>query len=676
MDEAFAQAMKGDYGAAQAAYVRAKNKGNAVATYQTLGELRITHRDLPATPAPEVVRTLDMWAGESRATATWPDGALRETLVASFPDQCVAIRLESTHPGGLHAEIHINRPEGIATRFAKGNETGFDRASGPKFAARVRVLPEAGGSVRAEGDNLILKGGRSATILIAAATDYHRALMERCQLDLGRTAPAVAALTVAERLQLMAKGGEDPELLALFFQFGRHLLVSSARPGSLPPNLQGLWEPGLHAVWNGDFHLNINVQMNHWPADLTGLGECNEPFFALLRNLHRHGRETAASLGCRGYAAGLASDAWGVADWVGGSPEWDSFILGGHWAQQHLMEHYRFTGDRRFLRDTAWPILKDGSLFLLDWLRLHPETGQLIAGPGASPENIFTWEDAAGKKHNSYISIGNTGDHAIAAETFADTLECARLLGIDDDFTRQVATALRRVPAPPIGADGRIMEWHQPFGEPWPGHRHKSHLYGLHPGRQFDPISNPELAAAAEKSLRFRMNPQHGDTGGGGRTGWNLVWSANLWARLHQGDAALDLIREQLRAQVYENLFNRCGGPFQIDGNLGTTAAIAEMLVQSHRETRHNQQPAGHEIHLLPALPQAWPNGSVKGLRVRGGFEVDLEWKDNKIVTATIRATTAGQAMVRYRDRVIPLALKPGEVSTLRGELLEGADAP
>lgn len=625
-------------------------------------------------------RKLDLMTGESIATTTLEDGAVRETLIASYPDQCVALRLESTRPGGLQARLTLDRVAGVTRRFADGSTLGFDGATGEtgtKFATRARVVLDHGGQVAHEENALIIKGGKAATIFITAATNYHRenprepradgwassadaaldklvasgwtkvktravedhrALMARCGIDIGQTDAQIAKLTTPERMELLKKGGSDPDLIESFFQFGRHMLISSSRPGSLPPNLQGLWEGGLNAAWNGDFHLNINVQMNLWPANATGLGDCNEPLFALLKLLHKHGAETAASLGCRGYAAGLASDAWGHSDWCGGSPEWDSYILGGHWTQEHLMEHYRFTGDQTFLRETAWPILKDGSAFMLDWMKDDPATGQLIAGPGASPENAFRYTSPDGKPASANIAIGNTHDHMIAWETFADTLEAAKILGIKDDFTAKVESALKRVPPPPIGADGRLMEWHKPFEEVWKGHRHKSHLYGLYPGRQITVAGTPALAEAAKKSMAVRMDPKNGDAGGGGRTGWNLAWSTNLYARLHEGDKALAIIEEQLRTQVNENLFNRCGGPFQIDGNLGTPAGIAEMLIQSH-ETTDGGKPL---IRLLPALPHAWKDGSARGLRARGGVSVDMEWKDGKVQKFQLR-TPNGQ---------------------------------
>lgn len=689
--DAFALAQKGDYPAAQKALERSKNLGNRVAVFQCLGALEIEHTGLPANVSTKTERRLNLMTGEATAVTRLNDGEVRQTLLASFPDQCVVVRLESTRPGGLHCLFKANRPEGVTRRTAQGDELlveGQAAGDGTKFSFRIRVLPE-GGRVSAKGDALELSGAPAATVIITCATDYnrdeprsprtdywaasaktvlekavattfagvrshaaadHARLMSACTIDLGATDPSVAKLTTPERLALFKKGGADPDLLESFFQLGRHLLVGSSRPGSLPPNLQGLWEGGLNAPWAGDFHLNINVQMNMWPADLTGLSECNEPFFHLLGILRRYGRESAASLGCRGYIAGLKTDAWGLTDYAGGPCQSDSYVLGGHWAQEHLMEHYRFTRDKTFLRETAWPILKDGALFLLDWMREDPKTGLLVAGPAGSPENAFVVTDAKGKRHSLNVSIGNTHDHAIAWETFSDTLECAKILGIADDFTAGVAAALKRVPPPQVGADGRILEWNEPFAEEWIGHRHKSHLYGLHPGHQITLAGTPALAQAALKSLDVRMAPENkkGDAVGGGHTGWNLAWSANLYARLHQGDRALAMIDEQLRNEVSENLFNRCGGPFQIDGNLGTAAGLVEMLLQSH-ETAPDGTPL---LRLLPAAPKAWPTGSARGLRSRGGITVDLDWKDGRVTTFRLRSPSAQKVTVEINGEV------------------------
>ena len=474
--------------------------------------------------SPEVARALDLLNGESITTIKHPNHTIKQSIIASYPDQCLAVRLESSAPSGLHCKFGTNRKAGVTERSVDRHSLileGQTDELGTKFRLLVHVIPSRGGTVTKNENELVLQGGDSATLLISIATDYnrdsprtpkkewkdaadtqlakikqlswnelrarasadHRKLMEKCQLDLGDSGKEVTRLTTPERLARLKAGESDPDLIEQFFQLGRHMLISSSRPGSLPPNLQGLWEPGLRAAWSGDFHLNINVQMNMWPAEVTGLGECNEPFFQLIKLLHRYGQDTAASLDARGYAAGLNSDAWGHADWGKGSLEWDSFMMGGHWAQAHLMETYRYRGDEAFLKSTVWPILTDGSLFMIDWLREHPERdGMLIAGPGSSAENVFTYSDSQGKQKKAYVSIGNAFDHAIARETFADTLECARILGIEDDFTKEVAATLKRVPEPEIGEDGRLMEWWKPFGEPWKAHRHKSHLYPLFPG--------------------------------------------------------------------------------------------------------------------------------------------------------------------------------------------------
>jgi alpha-L-fucosidase 2 len=650
-------------------------------------------------------RRLDLLSGEVTTEITLPGGVITQTLFASYPDQCIVIRLESSLSQGLDCLIDIGRSAGVSSKSCDDSTLGFEGSTGTygtQFSGLLRILPEAGATIIQNGNSLQIKGGSYATLIFTAATDYnrqspraplkewnsgagerlakaaalgwntlrqraaadHSELMNRCVLDIGRTAPEITSLSTPERMKRVRNGAYDADLLENFFQLGRHLLISSSRPGSLPPNLQGLWEPGMRAAWNGDFHLNVNVQMNMWPANVTGLGECNEPFFAMMKFLHKNGQATARSLSCRGYAAGLNTDAWGHSDWSGGSLEWDSFMLGGHWAQAHLMDFYRFNGDKEFLRQTAWPILKDGSLFLLDWMRKDPDSGLFISGPGSSPENVFLYKDSNGKTRRAQLSIGNTFDHSIAWETFSDTLECAKALGISDDFTDEISKALQRVPAPAIGKDGRIMEWWKPFDEPWLAHRHKSHLYGLFPGRQISRESSPELAAAVEASMKVRMNPKGKDANGGGFTGWNLAWAANLWARLYKGDAALSVIQKQLATQVNENLFNRCGSPYQIDGNLGSPAAMAEMLLQSHEVSASGKV----LIRLLPALPGAWKDGSVQGLHARGGLVIDIDWKDGKLQSAKVHSTTARKATVIVAGRKIDINLKSGEALEITGE--------
>lgn len=681
MDQAFDLALKHDYAGAQAAYCRAKDKGNSVASFQTLASLQIIHGD-PTKPQ-STRRALDLRVGESSVVHTFADGVVTQTILASYPDKCVAIRLENMRPAGLDCRLRLGRPGGVSARHNAKNEFGFEGSTGPggtRFATRLRAITETGTTVTIDGDELLVHGGQSIVLLVTAATNYnrndprhprtdtwisdadnrmdkaaatgwetirnrsatdHRALMDRCTVELGTTPAAIAVLSTPERMALIRKGGQDPDLVETFFQFGRHLLVSSSRPGSLPPNLQGLWEATLVPAWNGDFHLNVDFHMNFWHANTTGLDECNEPYFALIKNLHHYGAETARSLGCRGYAAGLASDAWGLSDWIGGNPEWDSYILGGNWTQQYLMESYRFNGDRAWLRQTAWPILRDGAAFILDFLREDPATGKLITGPGGSPENAFYATGADGKKRGYHIAVGNTHDLAIARETLTDLLEAAKILGVTDDITAAAEKALPRLQPPVIGVDGRILEWREPFEEVWPGHRHKSHLYGLHPGNQIT-RATPELFAAAKKSLEVRLDPKYGDNGqlgdapGGGHVGWSISWNIALLARLGQGDQALKWIYKQLQLQVNDNLFNRCLTKFLMDGNCGTAGAISEMLIQSH-ETTADGSPL---IRLIPALPSAWADGHAHGLRARGGITVDLQWRAGRITRADFYAAS------------------------------------
>lgn len=650
-------------------------------------------------------RQLDLLNGQSITTNGTGDGTLTQTILASYPDQCIAIRLETTSPQGLQCDFEMNRQTGVTHNRAKNNLITFEANAGKDathYNTLVQVIPTQGGSVKANSKTLTLSGGNAATILITMGSNYNRSeprtpltswkniakdnlkkarklswkqiqkranqdhskLMSNCVLDLGDSGEDVNNMTLAKRMQRVRAGVYDPDLIELFFQLGRHMLMSSSRPGSLPPNLQGLWEPGLNAAWAGDFHLNINVQMNMWPAEVTGLGECNEPFFALVKLLHKYGQDTARSLGCRGYCAGLNSDGWGHSDWSGGSLEWDSFMLGGHWAQAHLMETYRYRGDKKFLKETVWPILEDGSLYMIDWLREHPDQqGMLIAGPASSAENIFKFTDASGNQKTGNISIGNTFDHSVARETFIDTLECAKILGIDNSFTQKVEATLKKVPMPEIAEDGRIMEWWKPFGEIWLAHRHKSHLYGLHPGSQITLAGTPELAEAARASMVTRMEPTGTDAGGGGFTGWNLAWSVNLWARLLEGDKALATIQQQLATQCNDNMFNRCGRPYQIDGNLGTPAGIAEMLMQSHENTANGDT----VLRLLPALPAKWQQGSVTGLRTRGGFIVDITWEGGKLTEATLTHPTGANLQAHFNGQTKKIKVPANKRITIKG---------
>jgi alpha-L-fucosidase 2 len=669
--------------------------------YSTLGDLYM--RGTNNGTIGDYRRQLDLDTGVVRITYSMNGVHYTREVFASLPDEVIVVRLTADRKGAIGFSATLDRPADFSVT-TRGQDAlvlreGPDHMDQIRFAGEALVLP-AGGSVHAVGSEIVVAAADSVTVLIAAATDFkggpfmggdpeaqceralararthsaeellarqeanYQPIFRRMALHLGAGTSASEDLPTDERIKRVSGGADDLGLQELYFQFARYLLIGSSRPGGLPANLQGIWAGGINNPWGSKWTININTEMNYWLAESAGLGETTLPLFDLIDMVRNPASGTGTQVaqeyyGARGFVIHHNIDLWGDADPIDGyqSGIWP---VGGAWLSLHAWDHYAFTLDKSFLRDRAWPILHDGSLFFLDYL-VDDGSGHLVTGPSISPENHYRLPD----KTSHSITMGPTMDIEIVRELFTRTVDAGRILGEDPAFLKQVEDARAKLPPFAIGKAGQLQEWQRDYDEREPGHRHISHLWALFPGTQISLEHTPELAKAARVSLERRLSF------GGGQTGWSRAWVVNFWDHLHDGKQAYDSLQVMIRQSTFPNLMDtHPPGIFQIDGNLGAANGMLEALVQSR------WTPEAIEIELLPALPAQWQEGSIEGLRVRGDAVLEMHWKAGKIVSLEVGPKSdgairlippVGQAVAEIRkSNGSPVTLGPGGVVRLQ----------
>ncbi|MBN1951539.1 MAG: glycoside hydrolase family 95 protein [Bacteroidales bacterium] len=641
--------------------------------YQTVGNLKLNF------PAHDnysgYYRELNIGDATTLTRFSVGDVSYSTKVFASYPDQIIVARIEANEPGSINFSATMDRPSGAQVSTISGNTlllsgctSDFEGVPGKvQFQARVKIVTE-GGTITATDTSLNISEADQATMYISVAsnfnnykdisanagersatylknalkktynqllddhiTDYQN-YFNRVVLDLGVT-DSIDNPT-DKRIEDFASGN-DPQLVALYFQYGRYLLISSSRPGGQPANLQGIWNDQLTPPWDSKYTVNINTEMNYWPSEITNLSEMNEPLIQMIRELAEAGRQTAMDMyGARGWVVHHNTDIWRMTGPIDGS-FWGMWPMGGAWLSQHVYERYRYHGDKDYLM-SVYPILKEATRFYLDFLIEEPGHQWLVVAPSISPEN------APAVHPESSLAAGTTMDNQLVFDLLTITREAAEILAVDDQLVNEIQLALEKLPPMQIGKWGQLQEWMEDWDNPEDKHRHVSHLYGLYPSGQISPYRTPELFAAAKTSLLAR---------GDESTGWSMGWKVNLWARLQDGNHACKLITDQLtpaptrgwgpRGGTYPNLFD-AHPPFQIDGNFGCTSGIAEMLLQSYDGA----------IQILPALPDNWNTGRISGLKAPGGFELSFTWKNGEIEELVIKSNLGGNCRIRVPNEL------------------------